>query len=171
MATDDKRVETAAVRLLARREHGTEELKRKLIGKGHDATAVDKVVGKLGAKRLVSDDRFAADFVHHHARRGQGPVRIRAELRQQGIEEALLDQVLADAELDWNGLAAQVRQRKFGAGRPGDLHARAKQARFLQYRGFTADQVRAALENTGANEGLSDGIEPTWDSPDADRPA
>jgi SOS response regulatory protein OraA/RecX len=28
---------------------------------------------------------------------------------------------------------------------PGDYHERAKQARFLQYRGFSSDQIRAAL--------------------------
>jgi regulatory protein len=145
MATDDKRVEIAAVRLLARREHGAEELKRKLAAKGHDAESVERVVEKLGAKRLVSDDRFVKTFVYHHAKRGQGPVRIRAELRQQGIEAGLVDQALAGTDMDWNRLAAEVRRRKFGASVAVSRSERAKQARFLQYRGFTADQIRAAL--------------------------
>jgi regulatory protein len=168
-----KRVELAAVRLLARREHSTEELKRKLQGKGHPCDVVAAVIQKLGSKRLVSDDRFVTSFVRHRAMRGQGPVRIRAELRQQGIADARIQQELDHlapavrehqnrlgdlpeaesgalsgddgSERDWGRLAAQVRQRKFGA-RPRSPAERAKQVRFLQYRGFTADQIRTALD-------------------------
>jgi regulatory protein len=141
----DKVVEVAAVRLLARREHSTEELRRKLESKGHPSDVVAGVVEKLAARRLVSDDRFLANFVHHHARRGQGPVRIRAELRQQGIAAERIEQELDQAAVDWNRLAAEVRRRKFGAAAPRIAPERAKQARFLQYRGFSPDQIRAAL--------------------------
>jgi regulatory protein len=151
MATDDKAVEIAAVRLLARREHGTEELKRKLAAKGHDAEAIDRVVEKLGAKRLVSDERFVSTFVHHHAKRGQGPVRIRTELRQQGIAADAVDEALRSADVDWEAVALEVRRRKFGSGPPRSVAERAKQSRFLQYRGFTADQIRAALSGVGGH--------------------
>ncbi len=148
--TDDKTTEIAAVRLLARREHSTRDLKRKLTGKGHDSESVERVVGKLSDKKLLSDERFAATFVLHHGRRGQGPVRIRAELRQQGASDEVIDAALAGAELDWADIASQTRVRKFGAGAPGSLPERAKQARFLQYRGFSADQIRAALSGSAA---------------------
>ena len=52
---------------------------------------------------------------------------------------------LADAGTDWPELARAVREKRFGAGAPADFRERARQARFLQYRGFTADQVRQAL--------------------------
>ncbi len=148
--TDDKTTEIAAVRLLARREHSTRDLKRKLTGKGHDSESVERVVGKLSDKKLLSDERFAATFVLHHGRRGQGPVRIRAELRQQGASDEVIDAALARAELDWADIASQTRVRKFGAGAPGSLPERAKLARFLQYRGFSADQIRAALSGSAA---------------------
>lgn len=147
-----KVVQTAALRLLARREHSSEELKRKLLAKGHPAEAVTAVVTALSGKRLVSDDRFVASYVHHHATRGQGPVRIRAELRHHGVSDSAIEEKLDSAEVDWNRLAAQVRARKFGAGRPASLAARAKQARFLQYRGFTAEQIRAALQSSDSGE-------------------
>lgn len=154
MSNDDKAVEVAALRLLARREHGTEELKRKLAAKGHPEDAIERVVAKLSAKHFVSDERFVEGFVDHHARRGQGPVRIRAELRQQGIADEAIDAALAAADVQWNELAAEVRRRKFGQSPPKTLAERAKQARFLQYRGFSADQVRAALSR--AKDGVAD---------------
>lgn len=142
----DKEVEAAAVRLLSRREHSTEELKRKLAAKGYPEASIAAVLDKLGKKKWVSDERFAADYVHHHARRGQGPMRIRAELRQQGITDSQIQQEIGGGERDWNSLAAEVRRRKFGAGLPKTAAERAKQARFLQYRGFNSDQIRAALK-------------------------
>lgn len=141
----DKEVEVAAVRLLSRREHSTEELRRKLAQRGYPETSIATVLDKLGKKKWVSDERFVASYVHHHARRGQGPMRIRAELRQQGIADAQIQQEVGAPARDWNGLAAEVRRRKFGVALPGTAAERAKQARFLQYRGFNSDQIRAAL--------------------------
>ena len=165
MATDDKPVEIAAVRLLARREHGTQELKRKLAAKGHDADAIERVVQKLGAKRLVSDERFVTSFVHHHAKRGQGPVRIRTELRQQGIAIEAVEEALRSADVEWNALAGDVRRRKFGSNPPRSMAERAKQSRFLQYRGFTADQIRAALVDGSGGDARGDELDssdPGW---------
>jgi regulatory protein len=141
-----KDIEVAAVRLLSRREHSTEELKRKLAAKGYPEASVATVLDKLSHKKWVSDERFAANYVHHHARRGQGPVRIRAELRQQGVADSEIQTQIAGGEQDWNGIAAEVRRRKFGAELPRTAAERAKQARFLQYRGFNSDQIRAALK-------------------------
>jgi regulatory protein len=154
---DAKAVEAAAVRLLARREHSTEELRRKLLAKGYPPETIEPVIQKLAGKRLVSDERFTSSFVHHHAKRGQGPVRIRAELRQQGIADSHVEQALRSAEVDWVRLAREVRRRKFGATPPRSLGERAKQSRFLQYRGFDAEQLRAAFrEESGEADGAPD---------------
>jgi regulatory protein len=154
---DAKAVEAAAVRLLARREHSIEELRRKLLSKGYPPDTIEPVIQKLVGKRLVSDERFTSSFVHHHAKRGQGPVRIRAELRQQGIPDSQLEEALRSADIDWVQLAREVRRRKFGATAPRSLRERAKQARFLQYRGFDAEQLRAAFrEESGEADGAPD---------------
>lgn len=142
----DKEVEAAAVRLLSRREHSTEDLKRKLAARGYPEASIATVLDKLGKKKWVSDERFAATYVHHHARRGQGPVRIRAQLRQQGVTDSQIQQEITGGEQDWNSRAVEVRRRKFGVELPKTAAERAKQARFLQYRGFNSDQIRAALK-------------------------
>jgi regulatory protein len=145
------------MRLLARREHSTEELRRKLLGKGYPSETIEPVIQKLAGKRLVSDERFTANFIHHHAKRGQGPVRIRAALRQQGVADSQVDEALQSAAIDWVQLAREVRRRKFGAAAPRSLGERAKQARFLQYRGFDAEQLRAALrDQSGEGEDAPD---------------
>ncbi|HEY4367206.1 MAG TPA: regulatory protein RecX [Steroidobacteraceae bacterium] len=149
----EKAIEATAVRLLAGREHSTAELRRKLLHKGHLPEAVDAVIARLRDKKLVSDDRFVSAFIRHHAQRGQGPVRIRAELRQQGIADEMVDEYLQSAGLDWSSLARAVRVRKFGASLPRSMAERAKQGRFLQYRGFNSDQIRAAWQADAESQG------------------
>lgn len=150
---DAKGVEATAVRLLASREHSVAELQRKLLHKGYPPAAVDAVIKKLQLKKLVCDDRFVSVFIRHHAQRGQGPLRIRAELRQQGITDAVVEEHLQAAGLDWASLARAVRVRKFGATPPKGMTERAKQGRFLQYRGFNSDQIRAAWRSQGESQG------------------
>jgi len=158
-----KQAEITAVRLLARREHGVEELRRKLQGKGYPQAVVEFVVSKLAAKRLVSDERFTSSFVHHHAQRGQGPVRIRAELRQQGIAGEAVESALENTEADWVAQAQAVRRRKFGDDLPHSPQERAKQARFLQYRGFSSDQIRAAFKSDVFLTDMDAGLDPDPD--------
>jgi regulatory protein len=155
--SDAKTVEAAAVRLLAGREHSVEELRRKLVRKGYPPDTTEQVIQKLAGKRLVSDERFTSNFIHYHAKRGQGPVRIRAALRQQGVADSQVEEALRCAEVDWVQLARGVRRRKFGAAVPRSLGERAKQARFLQYRGFDAEQLRAAFrDESGEGDGVPD---------------
>ena len=131
--------------LLARREHGRAELERKLAARGFSPELIAQVLERLAGERLLDEGRYAEAFVSGRARRGQGPVRIASELRQRGVAEERSDQALAVAEVDWMELARETRAAKFGAGPPADYREWARQARFLQYRGFTMEQIRAAL--------------------------
>jgi regulatory protein len=134
-----------AIGLLARREHAQAEIKRKLRDRGYDNELTLEVVDELTRRRLLSDERFAEAFIRSRADRGQGPVRLRAELRQLQLPIEQIERQLAGAGVDWTDLARSVRLRKFGKHPASGLGERAKQVRFLQYRGFTAAQIRAAL--------------------------
>jgi regulatory protein len=142
---DEKTIRTAALALLVGREFGRAELGRRLLRRGYPPDGVSAVVERLVAERLLSESRFVEQFVHQHARRGHGTVRIRADLRERGVEDEEIEAGLEAAGEDWTAIARDVRRRRFGVSPPGDYRERARQARFLQYRGFSADQIRAAL--------------------------
>lgn len=132
--------------LLARREHATDELRRKLCAQGFDPSAVAEALTDLREEGLLSDARFALSFVGSRVERGHGPRRIRHELQARGLDDALIDQSLHEHEREWPGRIDAVRRKRFGATVPGDLKERLRQARFLQYRGFTSEQIRAVLD-------------------------
>jgi len=138
-------IREAATRWLARREYARIELARRLTRRGFPSGLVDEVLNELQEENLLSDERFAESFISARAGRGQGPARIRRELRERGVAGVLADEALAGADADWMALARAVRVKRFGAAAPEGFPERARQMRFLHYRGFTEAQIRAAL--------------------------
>lgn len=138
-------VEAVAVRLLARREHSRAELVRKLGERGVPRELVDPVLDSLAARRLQSDQRYAEALVTSRAGRGQGPLRIRRELAERGVAGPLIEAALEEAGQDWSELARATRRRRFGVDPPAEWNERVRQSRFLEYRGFSSEQIRFAL--------------------------
>jgi regulatory protein len=136
----------AALSLLARREHSRAELTVKLAARGFPAAMVAACLEALEDSGLLAADRFAASFVRAHAAKGQGPVRIRLELQRKGIDAETVEHALAAEACDWHAHARAVRRKRFGTEPPRNVSERARQARFLDYRGFTSEQIKAALE-------------------------
>ena len=146
---DPKEARKKAMDYLARREYGQEELVRKLATAGFDSDVAADAVTRLAEEGLQSDDRFAGSFVQSRINQGKGPVRIRQELKERGLQPSAVDGALDEAEADWYDLAREVRVRKFGAELPGEYSEKARQMRFLQYRGFESDQIQTAVSSHG----------------------
>jgi len=142
---DERTVRVAALALLAGRDFGRVELATRLEKRGYPVDVIAVVVGALVAERLLSEQRFTGQFVRQRAARGHGPVRIRMELRERGVADDDIDEALEASAEDWSAIARDARRRRFGPMTPADWPERARQSRFLQYRGFSAEQIRAAL--------------------------
>ncbi len=145
VASEDARAaRVAALDSLARRDHSTAELRRKLADKGYAAATAEGVVNRLCDEKLVDDRRYVENFVSLHAARGQGPLRIRADLRKSGMQGELVERALG-AYPDWLLQLRKAHQKKFGTRQPADYADQVRRARFLGYRGFTGGQIRMAL--------------------------
>ena len=143
-APDPLGARLAAVTLLARRDFASGELAARLQQDGYPAEGVAAVIADLTAGRILDDTRFATQYVAYHAHRGQGPRRIAMDLSARGVAPAQIEAAMA-AGTDWAALAREVRIRRFGLSLPQTWAEKAKQGRFLQYRGFSSDHIRSAL--------------------------
>ena len=127
-----------ALKSLARREHSSVELRRKLNGyvdrstgrsdshsgshsdshlDRHAGTADDhisRVIEALILDGSLSDERFASEFVRSRIRKGYGPIRIRMDLLERGVPDRLAEDELTRSTEFWQQQAAEVCQRKFG---------------------------------------------------------
>jgi len=138
---DPAPVRNKAMDLLARREHSAQELRDKLKLRDYDPEDIEAALDRLQRDGLQSDSRFAEAYVHHRVGAGFGPARIRHELRQRGVADAIVDEYLEPLADSWDELMSQQRERHFGKPLPPDYRARMKQARYLQNRGFSPESV------------------------------
>lgn len=142
---DEVEARKKAMDFLARREYGHAELVKKLAGKGFTQEVAEQAVSKLTQEGLQSDARFAESFVRSRIDQGKGPVRIRLDLSQRGIGDAAIEIALEESGADWRLLACEQRIRKFGPDLPADFREKARQMRFLKYRGFEQDHIQSAF--------------------------
>ncbi len=132
----------AALRLLTRRDHSRAELKSKLAAQAESAEQLEAVLERLQAERLLSDQRYATQRIVARARR-YGDARLKQELRQQGVSDEDIDVALPEGG-DEAVRCRAVWSRKFHQ-LPQSMEERAKQMRFLQYRGFSSDAIRQVM--------------------------
>ena len=144
--TQNKEIRRKAMDLLARREHSVAEIRRKLLGKGYAQDAVEEQLRRLEQENLLSDRRFTEAYVNYRSKKGFGPLRIRQELKERGISAALMDAYL-DNSAFWQNIAKEVREKRFGGDVPQDYKDKARQMRFLQYRGFSHEQLQRLFDS------------------------
>lgn len=138
--------------LLARREHGRVELTRKLRQRGAPSELIEPALDRLTEEGLLSESRYLESFINYRARSGYGPLRIREELGQRGLQRADIEQALRDAHFDWAAQLADTWQRKFDGRLPEDAKQRAQQTRFLVYRGYSMELVGRLLSGRGFDD-------------------
>ena len=133
-----------ALGLLVRREHSRKELKRKLAARGVEAEDAQAAVERMTAEGWQDDGRFAELLVRSRANNGYGPLRIRAELGMHGLDRDTVVAAMDAYDGDWTENARDLARRRF-PGRLDDRGIQRKAADFLIRRGYSGDQVRAAV--------------------------
>lgn len=141
-----RQIRWTGMEILARREHSHRELQQKLTLRYPDSmTLIEQVIEDLKHELLQSDERYTEAYVVMRKRKGYGPQRLQQELKEKGVEQSLVLDELCKPEHDWFEQAKDVLRKKFKEP-ARDMKERAKQIRFLQYRGFAHDQIQEAMK-------------------------
>ena len=132
----------AALRLLTRRDHSRAELGAKLAAQAESAEQLQQVLDTLQTEHLLSDHRYASQRVVARGRR-YGNARLSQELRQRGVGDEDIVAALPEAGDEFERCRV-IWAKKFGRP-PQSPEERAKQMRFLQYRGFSGESIRRVM--------------------------
>ncbi len=136
-----QQVEAVCLRLLARREHSRRELLDKLALRGFQREEVEPVIDELAERDWQNEERYAECYIRQRIAKGYGPVRIRYELQQRGIDDADLD-AQAESQGGWQHLLLDVYSSKYGEERLLTQADWLKRSRFLQQRGFSGEMIK-----------------------------
>lgn len=147
-----KAIKEVCLRLLARRDHSRKELLNKLIRKGFDREDVLVVIDELTQQGWQDDQRYAKNYARYRMQKGYGPVRIEYELKQNGVDEANLEDVLQESGDNWMDLLEQVYRKKYNYKNNLDRNEWAKRSRFLLHRGFTGEMISALFDYLNINK-------------------
>jgi regulatory protein len=137
------------IALLARREHSRGEMEKKLARHTDDASLIAQVLDQLQTEKLLSDQRFAEGVVRVRGAR-YGSLRVAQDLRARGIGGEMAAGLITGLKSTESERALAAWQRKFGTPAV-DGSERARQMRFLQARGFTADVIRKVVPRAARN--------------------
>lgn len=129
------------------REHSRKDLLTKLISRNFDKELCETQLDKYTQANLLSEKRFAEVMVRSRVSKGVGKQRIRRELVEHEIPEELIEDAFAEQDQDWDELAFKVYVKKFGQKAPADWQEQQKCNRFLQYRGFSHEQIRSVYQS------------------------
>ena len=152
MSRGERSLRDIALGLLARREHSRLELERKLTARGHGSAKVHELLDVLESDGSLCNRRFADSYVHSRSNRGDGPIKIRHQLQARGLDASVIEAAIDTCSHDWHALAVAAREKRFGSALPSSFSERARQTRFLTQRGFSNEQIRAALNRSYADE-------------------
>lgn len=140
-------IRESALNMLARREQSQSELRQKLLSRFKDNREdIEDVLFKLIEDNYQSDQRFCESYIRYKQQSGYGKIRILGEIKQKGVKQEIITQSFDESDLDWFESALKVKLSKFGPQVSQDYQTKAKQYRYLQYRGFTSDQINYAIQ-------------------------
>lgn len=137
------RLRSYAFATLTRKEYSKKDLIEKLAQYADNRDEVITLVDELSRENYQSDQRVAEMVVRSQIRKGKGPNRIKLALRAKSIDKELAKHDMN--EVDWYEEAYQLKVKKYGTEVSKDPKIKAKQIRFLQYRGFEMDAIIKAI--------------------------
>ncbi|HJF28205.1 MAG TPA: recombination regulator RecX [Acinetobacter lwoffii] len=137
------RLRSYAFAVLTRKEYSKAELIEKLALYAEDRNEVIALVDELAKENYQSDQRVAEIMLSSQKRKGKGPNQIKMKLKSKKIDTALISEELK--ETDWVQQAYELKLKKYGPEVSKDPKLKAKQIRFLMYRGFEMDAIIKAI--------------------------
>ncbi len=132
---------SVAVRLLSRREHSAFEIRDKLAKREFDSSEIEQAIVELIQGDWLSDERFAEAYIRMRQLKGFGPIRISIELNERGVKESIVETYLHAGETSWSQTLVEQYKKKYKNKAIEDYSDKAKRIRFLQYRGFSIDNI------------------------------
>lgn len=137
-----------ALELLSMREHGSGELRTKLLQKGYDKNIISEVIDYLKEKNYLNDERFAELYGEELIQRKQfGPMKVREKLYQRGISTSVIQHILAeyDRETQVENCIFHFQKKHKANTSFKTREEKAKMIRYLQGKGFAWDVIAEVL--------------------------
>lgn len=149
-----------ALDYLAHKPRTEQEVRRRLRKRDVSPPVIDDVIARLYELDYLDDEAYAHDYAHNRfSSKKYGPVRIRRELEERGVDrhlaEAAVEELFADREAEAAAWTHAEKRWPRLADEDDPRRRRQKMYRYLRRRGFTSDTIRPILDEL-EREGIRD---------------
>lgn len=127
-----------AVGYLSIAPRAKKEIYKYLLDKGYDKNIIMQTIDKLVAYHYIDDYLYAQTYIKSKSKK-YGAFRISAELKQKGIAQSVIDELLDDASED---SITTIAEKYLNSHKSAD---RQKLKRFLAGRGFSWDNINTVV--------------------------
>jgi regulatory protein len=142
---------TKASNVLGHRPRSTKQLRDRMKRLGWDEPMIERVIERLTQTRALDDEAFGRALVHEmQARKPAGPALLRAKLRQRGLENRLIEKLIAEVREDTSRDAVAdatelARKKLRSLTRFDPLTRKRRLWGMLARRGFDRDTIDEAM--------------------------
>jgi regulatory protein len=141
-----------SIDLLSRREHSVQELQNKLRLREFQPDDITEVIDFLIVEDYISESRFADCIFRTRISKGYGKRFIVNELGQKGLTQRDIALAAENVDVNWYHQAEEVYNKRFKEVNITDNKDKAKRIRFMQYRGFSSDEILTVMNVNENNE-------------------
>jgi regulatory protein len=136
-----------ALALVSKRSYSSKNLQAKLLQKGCDPENAAKAVKKMEGLNYINDEKFAKVYAVYLSQKGKGEFAVKAELKKQGIEKSLINDVVKTIKTDVEPYEQiikilKIKFKKFSGKDKNEIR---KTASFFLRRGFSCQDIAKAL--------------------------
>lgn len=146
----EKSLRQRALEYLSKREYSASELGQKLKTYADETDDIPSLLADFKARGWLSDARFTKQLVRLRQVKF-GSAKVAYELKEKGVAEDLIAEAVLDIKENELENATEVWRKKFKHPAT-NRNEWAKQARFLQSRGFDFDIIKKVLTITTEND-------------------
>ena len=143
-----KGIRQRALEYLGKREYSYAELGQKLktyLAEDEDFEVITAILEDFKTRGWLSDARFTEQIVHARSHKF-GSAKIANELREKGVSSDLIESAIEQVKENELDNAKEIWRKKFKKS-PDSRDEWARQARFLQSRGFGFDIIKKVLNS------------------------
>lgn len=144
--TEPDKLRSRALYWLGQREFSIKDFRTKLERVCESEAMIDNLLEDFVSRDWLNEHRYMTAFVRQKISAGLGQYRIKQELNQHGIKQDQAELYFEQLDFDWFEQALTTYQKKYGVSECNDFKEKAKRFRYMQYRGFSPDQIKYAME-------------------------
>lgn len=148
LITEPKALKNRALYWVSKRDYSLHDFYQKLDKVCEIDEMKHSLVEEFVRQGWLNEERYISAFVRSKIAAGLGLFRIKNDIKSHGVKPEKVVELTEHLEVDWFAQALSTYQRKYGNRPADDFKEQNKRFRYMQYRGFSVDEIKYSMSHS-----------------------